>query len=60
MGNILEAFLTDQLRVDSGTKRRTPEHQELCEKKYRTSKTASRNAERQTKSDTRRTGGNTI
>ena len=32
MGNILEAFLTDQLRVDSGTKRRTPEHQELCEK----------------------------
>ena len=32
MGKILEAFLTDQLRVDSGTKRRTPEHQELCEK----------------------------
>jgi hypothetical protein len=32
MGNILEAFLTDQLRVDSVTKRRTPEHQELCEK----------------------------
>lgn len=32
MGKILEAFLTDQLRVDSGTERRSPEHQELCEK----------------------------
>ena len=32
MGKILEAFLTDQLRVDSGTERRTPEHQALCEK----------------------------
>ncbi len=32
MGNILTAFLTDQLRVDSGTEKRTPEHQELCEK----------------------------
>ena len=28
MGNILEAFLTDQLRVDSGTKRRTTALQE--------------------------------
>lgn len=32
MGNIVTAFLTDQLRVDSGTQRRTPEHQALCEK----------------------------
>lgn len=32
MGKILEAFLTDQLRVDSVTEQRTPEHQELCEK----------------------------
>ena len=32
MGKILTAFLTDQLRVDSGTERRTPEHQALCEK----------------------------
>ena len=32
MGNILTAFLTDQLRVDSCTERRSPEHQELCEK----------------------------
>lgn len=32
MANILTAFLTDQLRVDSGTERRSPEHQELCEK----------------------------
>lgn len=32
MGKILEAFLTDQLRVDSGTERRSPEHQALCEK----------------------------
>ena len=32
MGKILEALLTDQLRVDSGTERRTPEHQALCEK----------------------------
>lgn len=32
MGNIVTAFLTDQLRVDSGTERRTPEHQALCEK----------------------------
>ncbi len=32
MGNILEAFLNDQLHVDSETKRRTPEHQALCEK----------------------------
>lgn len=32
MGNILTAFLTDQLHVDSGTERRSPEHQALCEK----------------------------
>ena len=32
MGKILEAFLTEQLRVDSGTERRTPEYQALCEK----------------------------
>lgn len=32
MGKILEAFLTEQLRVDSGTERRTPEHQALSEK----------------------------
>ncbi len=32
MGNILTAFLTDQLRVDSGTERRNPEYRELCEK----------------------------
>ena len=32
MGKILEAFLTEQLRVDSGTERRPPEHQALCEK----------------------------
>ena len=32
MGKILEAFLTDQLRVDSGTERRSPEHQKLCDK----------------------------
>ena len=29
MGKILEAFLNDQLRVDSGTVRRSPEHQEV-------------------------------
>lgn len=32
MGKIVTGFLTDQLRVDSGTERRTPEHQALCEK----------------------------
>ena len=32
MGKILEAFLTEQLRVDSGTERRTPEHQALSAK----------------------------
>lgn len=32
MGKILEALLTDQLRVDSVTERRSPEHQALCEK----------------------------
>ena len=28
----MEAFLTEQLRVDSGTERRSPEHQQLCDK----------------------------
>ena len=32
MGKILEALLTDQLRVDSVTERRSPEHQALCKK----------------------------
>ena len=32
MRNILTALLTDQLRMDSGMERRTPEHQALCEK----------------------------
>ncbi len=32
MGKILEALLTEQLRVDSGTEQRTPEHRALCEK----------------------------
>ena len=32
MGKILDAFLADQLHVESGTERRTPEHQALCEK----------------------------
>ena len=32
MGKILEAFLTDQLRVDSGTEGRSAEHQQLCDK----------------------------
>ena len=32
MGKILEAFLTDQLRVDSGTQGRSAEHQQLCDK----------------------------
>ena len=32
MGKILEAFLTDQLRVDSGTEGRSAEHQRLCDK----------------------------
>lgn len=32
MGKILKALLTEQLRVDSGTERRTLEHQALCEK----------------------------
>ena len=32
MGNILEVLLTNQLRIDSNTERRTPEHQALCEK----------------------------
>lgn len=32
MGKILDAFLTDQLRVDSGAVRRSPEHQEVCDR----------------------------
>ena len=32
MGKILEALLTEQLRVDSGTERRTPEHQKLSDR----------------------------
>ena len=32
MGKILEAFLTDQLRVDSGTERRSPEHQKISDR----------------------------
>lgn len=32
MGKIVTAFLTEQLRVDSEAKRRTPEHQALCKK----------------------------
>ena len=32
MGKILEAFLTDQLRVDDVTEQRTAKHQRLCEK----------------------------
>ena len=32
MGKILEALLTDQLRVDSGTERRSAKHQQLCDK----------------------------
>lgn len=32
MGKILEVLLTDRLRIDNGTGRRTPEHQALCEK----------------------------
>ena len=32
MGKILEAFLTDQLRVDDVTGKQSPKHQKLCEK----------------------------
>ncbi len=32
MGKILEAFLTEQLRVDSGTERKSPEHQEVSDR----------------------------
>lgn len=32
MGKILEAFLTDQLRVDDVTGKKSPKHQKLCEK----------------------------
>ena len=31
MGKILEAFLTDQLRIDDVTGQRTLKHQRLCE-----------------------------
>lgn len=34
MGKILEAFFTDQLRVDSETQRRSPEHQKISDKGY--------------------------
>ncbi|MCM1044323.1 MAG: hypothetical protein NC417_02325 [Candidatus Gastranaerophilales bacterium] len=34
MGKILDAFLSDQLRVNDVTEQRTPEHQELCERGY--------------------------
>lgn len=32
VGKILEAFLTEQLRVDSGVERRSPEHQEVSDR----------------------------
>ena len=32
MGKILDAFLTEQLRVDSGTVKRSLEHQEVCDR----------------------------
>lgn len=32
MGQILEAFLTGQLRVDNGIEKRNPEHQEVSDK----------------------------
>ena len=32
MGKILDAFLTEQLRVDSGTVRRSSEHQKVCDR----------------------------
>lgn len=32
MENILTALLTEQLRIDSGTERRSPEHQKLCDR----------------------------
>lgn len=32
VGKILDAFLTEQLRVDSGTVKRSPEHQEVCDR----------------------------
>ena len=32
MGKILEAFLTEQLRVDSGTERKSPEHREVSDR----------------------------
>lgn len=34
MGKILQAFLTDQLRVDSGTEKRTPKHQKLSDRGF--------------------------
>lgn len=32
MGKILDAFLSDQLRINDVTEQRTPEHQKLCER----------------------------
>jgi sugar-specific transcriptional regulator TrmB len=32
MGKILKAFLTNQLRVDSGTEGRSPEQKRLCDR----------------------------
>ena len=32
MGKILEAFLTEQLRVDSGTERKSHEHREVSDR----------------------------
>jgi hypothetical protein len=32
MGKILEAFLTEQLRVDSGTERKSPQHKEVSDR----------------------------
>lgn len=35
MGKILDAFLNDQLRIDSDMEKRSPGHQQLCEKATR-------------------------
>ena len=32
MGKILDAFLTDQLRADSGTEGRSPKQKRLCDR----------------------------
>lgn len=32
MGKILEAFLSDQLRIDGGTERQSPEHREVSDR----------------------------